>query len=160
MESGAPVVRQSSVLVALPSLIVLSAIITLGVYFGGLHGLVLSSACYLAYSWTSRLVIARDHRAGMALMRRDLFQDALPHFERSFEFFSKHKWLDEWRGLFLLSSSRMAYREMALINMAYCYGQIGQGEKAIETYQRCLDLFPNSGMALYSLRMLQSVRKS
>lgn len=160
MVSGTPIIRQTSISVALPSLVVVAVVVLVGTYFGGLNGLVISSACYLAYSWTSRLVIAREHHAGMKLVRRGAFQEALPHFESSFEFFSRRKWLDEWRGLVLLSSSKAGYREMALLNIAYCYGQIGQGDRAIETYQHCLDLFPNSKMALYSLRMLQSVRKS
>ena len=48
----------------------------------------------------------------------------------------------------------MNYREMALCNIAFCYGQIGNGTKAIEFYQKTLVEFPENGIAESALKML------
>jgi tetratricopeptide (TPR) repeat protein len=154
MATRTPIVRQVSWLVALPSLLVLAAVAMLGLYLGGNTGLIVAVACFLAYSIGMRSLIAREHRRGIRLVRSKQFGEAIPHFERSFEFFDRHRWLDDWRGLVLLSSSRASYREMALLNVAFCLSQLGDGARAAETYQRCLELFPESGMAEAALRML------
>ena len=62
-------------------------------------------------------------------------------------------------SLFLLSSSRISYREMALINRAFCYTQIKEGEKAKELYKKALEEFPDSGMAKAGVNMLESLKK-
>jgi Tfp pilus assembly protein PilF len=48
---------------------------------------------------------------------------------------------------------------MALINMAYCYSQIGKGAKSKELYEETLRKFPDSQMALSALRMLESAKE-
>ena len=49
---------------------------------------------------------------------------------------------------------------MALVNIAFAYSQIGNGEKAKEYYLRTLDEFPESGMASSALRMIESAQQS
>ncbi len=158
MPSGAPIVRQGSLTVALPSLLVLAGAMVAGWLLGGQNGMVVAIGCYLGYSVTARLVVAREHRRGIRLVRRGLLAEAIPHFERSFSFFDHHRWLDDWRGLVLLSSSRASYREMALLNRAFCLGQMGEGVKASDAYRRCLELFPESVMANAALRMIEAAR--
>ena len=51
----------------------------------------------------------------------------------------------------------MTYQEMALANIAFCYGQAGKGEKSKEYYTRTLKEFPDNGLAKASLKMLNSV---
>jgi hypothetical protein len=46
---------------------------------------------------------------------------------------------------------------MALANIAFCYGQLGNGVQCRYYYEKCLDLFPDSGLATAALRMLDSV---
>ena len=47
---------------------------------------------------------------------------------------------------------------MALANIAFCYGQLGNGEQSRAYYQKCLERFsPGSGLATTALRMLDSV---
>ena len=55
----------------------------------------------------------------------------------------------------MLSSSRISYREMGLLNAAFCFGQSGQRERAIEEYRRVLVEFPGSKMAEAALRLLE-----
>jgi len=50
--------------------------------------------------------------------------------------------------------------KMALINIAFAYGQIGSGEKAKEYYQRAQEEFPDSGMAAAALTLIESAEVS
>jgi len=60
----------------------------------------------------------------------------------------------------MMSPSAMSFREMALINIAFAHSQIDNGEKAKHYYQRALDEFPNNGMAIVALRMIESAEQS
>ena len=158
MPTHTPIIRQASWLVALPSLLILSGTVALGWALHGENGMLVAITCYLAYSMTARLFVAREHRRGIRLVRRKRFLEAIPHFARSFDFFDRHRWLDDCRGFVLLSSSRASYREMALLNRAFCHGQVGEGVKAAGAYRRCLELFPDSGMAEAGLRLIEAGR--
>lgn len=46
---------------------------------------------------------------------------------------------------------------MALCNIAFCYGQIGEGQKAKEYYQQTLTEYPENGMAQAGINMLNLV---
>jgi hypothetical protein len=95
---------------------------------------------------------------GVSLFRQERFADALPHFQRSYEFFTRHRWLDDWRFLTMLSSSRISYREMALLNVAFCYSQTGDGQRSRQCYQQALQEFPDSRMAQAALRMFEAAQ--
>lgn len=95
----------------------------------------------------------------MKLTKQEKYLDAIPHFEKSYDFFKKHNWLDKYRYLTLLSSSKMAYREMALNNIAFCYGQAGDGIRSKEYYEKTLREFPDNGMAKVGLKMLNAMNQ-
>ena len=80
----------------------------------------------------------------------------MPEFERSYQFFTRHAWVDRWRYVALLTASRMSYREIALLNTAFCYSQIGDGKRSRDTYDQTLREFPDSQMAKTALRMMNS----
>ncbi|MDH3639811.1 MAG: hypothetical protein OES09_15310, partial [Gammaproteobacteria bacterium] len=46
------------------------------------------------------------------------YDTAIDQFQRSYDFFSKHYWLDKYRGVTMMSPSIWSYREMALMNIA------------------------------------------
>ena len=46
-------------------------------------------------------------RRSVALIRDANFADAIPHIERSIEFYSKHLWIDKYRFVLMVSSSKM-----------------------------------------------------
>ena len=48
------------------------------------------------------------------------------------EFFKRYNWIDKYRFVVLLSLSRISYTEMALANIAFCHGQLGEGGKSKE----------------------------
>ena len=160
MSSKVPVVRQVAWLSVLPQFAVMGGLILMW-YFIGVERYVFNGALnYLLISIPLRSILTRFHRKGMRKVKRENYADAILDFQKSIEFFTKYSWIDKYRFLFLLSSSRMAYREMAFNNIAFCYGQTGNGEKAIEYYELTLREYPGSGMAKVGLQMLKSVKSS
>ena len=159
MVSNPPIVRQVAWVSVVPQL-ALMALLMAGAHFAGVEPcIVVGTAAYMVLSIGLRRLVPRDHRAGVALFRRERFADAIPRFQRSYEFFTRHRWLDDWRFIALLSSSRISYREMALLNVAYCYGQMGDGERSLECYQRVAQEFPGSRIAEAALRMFEAARR-
>ncbi|MEM7571703.1 MAG: hypothetical protein AAF433_02330 [Bacteroidota bacterium] len=112
---------------------------------------------YLVLSQLLKRLIPRAHRRGMASVKAEDYHNAITHFQNSYDFFNKNDWIDRYRYLTLLSSTKMSYREMALNNMAFCYGQIGDGQTAKAYYERTLAEYPESGMAKAGLRLLNSM---
>lgn len=158
MSSGTPMVQQVSWPAVLPQLIAIGVAIGIAYFLGVRDAVLWGAVAYLAYSFGSRELIARAHRAGIRLVKQQRFAEAIPKFQESFDFFERNPWVDSFRSLTLMSPSAMSYREMALANIAFCYGQLGDGQQSRAYYQKCLELFPSSGLATAALRMLDSVR--
>ena len=55
--------------------------------------------------------------------------------------------------------SWVSYREMALVNIAFCHSQTGNGDQAKQYYRKALDLFPDSGLAEAGMNMILAVEK-
>jgi hypothetical protein len=81
---------------------------------------------YLVISFSSRRALTHNHKKGISLYKDGKYTEAITEFEKSYEFFSRHSWIDKNRFITLLSSSRISYTEMALNNMAFCYAQSGE----------------------------------
>ena len=163
MSSKTPFVRQVSWPMVIPQIMAMVASVSIVHAVlrpeAFLHSLMLGCGIYLAYSIGSRQIIASAHRAGIRLSRQGRFQEAISQYERSYQFFAKHKWIDRFRSLVLMSPSGISYREMALVNIAFCHGQLGNAELAKEYYQKTLQEFPDSGMAKASLNMINTFQK-
>jgi hypothetical protein len=141
---------------ALPQLAALAGAVGTAYAVGGRAAAPWGALVYLAYSIGSRQLILRAHRAGIGLVKRQRFADAISKFQESLDFFDRHPWVDEFRSIVLMSPSAIGYREMALANIAFCYGQIGDGAQCRAYYQKCLERYPESGLATAALRMLDS----
>lgn len=158
MASTTPTVRQVAWVSIIPQSIFMALLCFLWWQYDNKNFLIYGSLSYLIISITSRGILANQHRKGIQEVRRGNFEKAITHFEKSYSFFKKHVLLDNWRYLFLLSSSRISYKEMALVNCAFCYSQLGEGIKAKEYYENALKEFPDSGMAKAGLNMLNSIK--
>lgn len=121
---------------------------------GSTNPLLAAAVVFFVLTMALRTFIASPHRYGMRLARRQNFSQALLAFEKSVAFFEKHSWVDEFRFITLLSSSKMSYLEMDLCNIAFCHSQLGNHLKAKEYYQKAFDRFPQSGLAKAGLAML------
>ena len=152
-----PIVKQTSWFSLIPQLLILSAFIALASLTGTENPAVMGSLAYISVSVVTRRTATLHHRIGMAHLRKEELAPALERFKQSYDFFSRSRWVDNWRYVTLMSSSRISYQEMALLNIAYCYGQLGEEAMAKEFYQKTLHQFPDSAMAKAAIKMLDSV---
>ena len=157
MASNVPTIRQLSWLSVVPQLIVIGLLIFLYHLADFDEPFILGALTYSLLALVLRNIIAKNHRQGMRLVKQQKFADALPCFEKSVDYFAKNNWVDKYRYLTLLSSSKMTYKEMGLCNIAFCYSQTGNGQKAKEYYEQALKEFPENGLAIAGLNMLKSV---
>ena len=161
--SNAPIVRPTAWISVIPHLLIMSGLVGLARTLFTVHwssALYLGLGIFLLYSLGSRAVLAREHKAGIRCTKKGDFAGAIPHYERSYDFFERHRWVDRWRYVTMLSSGQYAYREMALVNIAFCYSQMGDGKRATEYYRRALKEFPDSTLAQAGLRMAESFQSA
>ncbi len=111
---------------------------------------------YLLFCRLMRWLLVREHTLGMRAYRDGRFRDAIHHFDANHRFFSDHCRLDAYRSLLFGVASQNSYRVIALCNMAYCYGQLGDGTKAIELFERVLQECPENAVAQSSLNLLRA----
>ena len=122
--------------------------------------LIVGAVAYLVVSRASRAILAREHALGMRAVRAKRYAEAIPHFEASYDFFTRQAWIDRWRYVVLLSSNAIPYREMALCNIAYCHAHLGEGARAVEYYERALREFPGSALAAASLERFRAAERA
>jgi len=97
-----------------------------------------------------RITIPKSHRKGMKALKQNDFETAVVHFKESVDYFTRNSWVDQYRVITVLSSSKMCFREMGLCNIAFCYSQTGQAEKAKALYEEILEEYPDNGIAYYA----------
>lgn len=111
---------------------------------------------YLVLSFAIRRSVPRGQHKGIIYLNEGKHMEAISCFEESYRFFQRYSWLDRFRYWVLLNSSAVSYREMALNNIAFTYGQMGNGEKAKEYYEKTLLEFPDSTLARAGLNLLNA----
>ncbi|MCE9557078.1 MAG: hypothetical protein K8T91_27335 [Planctomycetes bacterium] len=159
MTSRIPVVRQMSWAGLVFFAACLGLCVLLGILIDPTRGALFGLAIfYLWFLCVSRL-IARHHHAAVRLAKKKQFEQAIEEYRQSLAFFERNTWIDRFRFVVMFSLSSISYREMDLLGVAFCYGQIGDGTRSLATYRQCLEEFPDSEMAASALRLLDSVRK-
>lgn len=159
MFSKKPVVRRIAWISLLPQLLVMVIFITISkiLFAQSVFAFDIGLLSYVMSSILLRHLVPRNHRKGMRLYKAGDYTQAIHEFEKSYDFFTKYAWVDKYRYMVLLSASRMSYTEMALVNAAFCYTQVGDGRKAREYYNKALQQFPDSELAKAALRMMDSL---
>jgi tetratricopeptide (TPR) repeat protein len=157
MASNVPTVRQTSWISVIPQISFMLILIFIYHKMNFEDPALYGAITYLTISMSLRYFVPKSHREGLKLTKEHKFENAIPKFENSYKFFTQNNWIDKYRFITLLSSSKMNYREMALCNIAFCYSQIGNGEKSIEYYKKTLEEFPENGLAQTGLKMLTSI---
>lgn len=107
-----------------------------------------------------RSVFLRFHRQGMKQLRARAYSAAILEFEKSLSYFRNHQFLDRYREILLGSYSRLSYQDMALANIAACYLQLEEVDRAREYYEMALRENPDNVVAASALRMLTSLPSS
>lgn len=153
-----PLIKQTGWISLIPHLLVLSVVMVLASLAGVGGPALVGAVLYVFLAVLSRRILGRYHEKGMAHLKQGEFSKALENFQGSLELFRRYKWVDKWRYLTLVSPGRICYREMALLNMAYCSGQLGQEASARELYQETLAEFPESAMARAAIQVLDTLQ--
>ena len=117
---------------------------------------IFGAAIYVTYSIGSRRLIPKAHRRGMKAMSLKDYDTAIDQFQRSYDFFSKHYWLDKYRGVTMMSPSIWSYREMALMNIASVHVARKDFAAAEAACSRVLEEFPQNKIASSTIEMIQS----
>jgi len=159
MTSKLPVVREIAWISLVPQLLLMTFLI--GVYYLlDIRNFIMWGALtYILISRVSRHFLAGYHREGTLYANNHDFQAAIESFKKSYDFFTRNAWLDKYRYLTLLTSSKMSYREMALSNIAFSYGQLGDIEKATEYYERTLAEYPENNIAPSALNLIRAAKQ-
>lgn len=157
MSSNVPTIKRISWISIIPQFLVLGFIMMIWSLFEESNFILYGAITYFLISQILKSTIPKEHRKGMVKVKLEKFEEAIPYFKKSYEYFKRNNWIDKYRFLTLLSSGRMSYKEMALNNIAFCYGQIGNGKLSKEFYEKTLEEFPESGLAKAGLRLLNSM---
>ncbi|QRR02483.1 tetratricopeptide repeat protein [Dyadobacter sandarakinus] len=153
-----PIVRQTAWISLLPQLGFMGFLMLLYYAAGTDQFIIFGAGTYLVISRSLRFFLLKHHRQAVALVKAGDFRAAISGFQSSYNFLNKYPWIDRYRYLTLLSSSRPSYKEMALNNIAFSYSQIGEGEKAILYYNQMLAEYPESELAKAALNFISSIR--
>ena len=153
-----PLVREIGWLSIIPQLLFMGLLIFLYYPLGIKECLLFGGLTYLVISYTIKGIFTINHRRGIKNCHEQNYIEAIQFFQKSCDFFEKHKWVDKYRYITLLSSSKYCYREMALGNIAFCYGQIGEAEKAEYYYNTLLQEFPNNNLAITALNFINTIK--
>ncbi len=81
---------------------------------------------------------------GITLIKQAKFQEAIPVIQVTIDYYTKHSWIDKFRFLLLISSAKRTIRESSICNLAYCYLQTGNIQKAKEIYHDVLLQYPEN----------------
>ncbi|KAA9038542.1 tetratricopeptide repeat protein [Ginsengibacter hankyongi] len=81
---------------------------------------------------------------GVKRIKQEQFEQAIPFFEETISYYTKNRWIDTFRFFLLLSSAKSSIMESCLCNLAYCYLQTGDIQKAKEIYQNVLFEYPEN----------------
>lgn len=160
MASKVPIIRQIAWISTIPHVFVIGGLIYIYDVLGLPQPMLWGALTMIMLSIGLKTFICKDHLQGILLVKQKKFGEAIPFFEKSVAYFSKNAWIDKYRFLTLLSSSKVGYREMGLCNMAFCYAQIGDGLKAKTMYEQVLAEYPESSLASFALNMLNSMVKN
>jgi tetratricopeptide (TPR) repeat protein len=155
MASNVPIVRQIAWLSVLVQTLLIISLAFLYRFIFPESYFLLAIATFLVIFFLLRTLVPAQHRKGVRLFKQKKFEEAIPCFRASYEFFSKRRWIDKYRFITLLSSSRISYLEMALLNEAFCISQLEKKAEAIEKYENVLKEFPDSEMAISALKLLK-----
>jgi len=124
----------------------------------GIWSTLLGLAVLLIYVKGVQWVFMRYHRAGMKLMQAGKYDEALVPLQHALEFYNEHPQLDRLRHVLLVSASAFSFREVALMNIAYCFGQMGDKEKMVKHYERLAIEYPNNVTAQNTLRFIETIQ--
>lgn len=150
MKNKYPVVRQCNWYILIAQLTFISIFVW---KLGAIEGSIASALLIIV----PRNLITKKHRKGMRLLKKGNFDEAIVCFQESYDFFDKNEALNKYVAP-LFSASKITYKEMALLDLAFCYLKKQEGAKAKSIYEQTLREFPNSMMAKHTLEVFDVIK--
>ena len=99
------------------------------------------------YYYLMRNTINLDFARGIRQIKAGRYKAAIDSFKKSVAQYEKYPFLDKWRFIIFLSSSRYGFHEMALTNLAFAYIKSGELSSAKKCYEECLRINPDNQTA-------------
>ncbi len=162
MSSKKPAIRLTSWRMVIPQLVVMLLLIVLvAAVFKPqppVLAVTIGAGIFLLYSYSIRWLLLKPHKQGLKLTFAGEYQAAIASHETSLRFFERYPWIDRFRALTLMTPSAFSFAEMALLNMAYCYGQLGDIEAAKAFYQQTLNQYPDNEVAAAALNLINAAQ--
>jgi len=125
-----PVIRNTNYYYYIPQIAILFFIVYILYCLDISHYLLLGISLYFLLSIYLKVLIPRWHRKGVYYLKKGELQAAILAFQKSYQYFQKYAWIDQYRAFTLFSTSQLSYSEMALMNIIYCYEQMGDKKNA------------------------------
>lgn len=159
MSAKPPITGVLSVPFFLIQMLIIAVLVYVFNWLGVFVPFFFAAVTYALLTLVLRRAFSSNHRRGVRLMVSKKYTEAIGSFGKSIAYLNKNSWVDKYRFLTLLSSSKRSYREMALCNIAFCHTQIGNGQQAKQMYEAILQEFPDNDLALAALNMLRSMEQ-
>ena len=144
MASRIPVIRNTNYFYLIPQVAILLIIIYIFYMAGIEHYMLLGVSLYFLLSIYLKVLIPKWHRKGIYLLKKGKLDLAILSFQRSYDFFRRNAWIDQYRTFVLFSTSRYSYAEMALMNIIYCFEQLGDTKMARKYHKILQEQFPEN----------------
>lgn len=156
MSANVPIVRAASWLAVIVIIFVWIIFMAIFTFLFQIDGIYIGSILFFILMVSLQRLIPTSLIKGMKAIKKNDFKTALEFFNKSVDFFTQYDWVDKYRAITLLSAAKMSYREMSLCNIAFCYSQTNEGEKAKDLYEQILKEYPDNGIAYYSLNSINT----
>jgi tetratricopeptide (TPR) repeat protein len=162
MSSKVPFVKQETVWLAIiPHILVIGILCMVYYQWDRKNYFVFGFFTYLIIWYGLRtMAFPKEVHKSIRLIKEEKFGEAIPYIERSIEFYNKHSWIDKYRFLLMVSSSKRGIRESSICNLGFCLLQIGQVKAAKEVYEDVLRQYPENTVAIIQLRTINTISNS
>ncbi|MBA7537036.1 hypothetical protein ES705_29302 [subsurface metagenome] len=144
MAKKIPVIRNTNYTYFIPQIAILIFIIFILNFLNVSHYLLLGVSLYFLLSIYLKVLIPKWHRKGIFYLKKGELHGAILSFQKSYEYFQKNAWVDQYRAFILFSTSQLSYSEMALMNIIFCYEQMGDKKMAQKYHKILRQQFPDN----------------
>jgi len=144
MASKIPVIRNTNYLYYVPQIAILLLFIFILYFSGSEHYLIIGFSLYFLLSIYLKVLIPKWHRKGIFYLKKGSLQAAIIAFQKSYDYFQRYSWVDQYRAFTLFSTSQFSYSEMALMNIIWCFEQLGDTKNAKKYHNLLREKFPDN----------------
>jgi hypothetical protein len=144
MAQKIPKIRTTNIFYFIPQIAIILIIILILKTLYAPYYILTGLSLYFLISIYLKVLIPKWHRKGIYLLKKGKPDLAILAFQRSYQYFRKYQWIDKYRAFTLLSTSSFSYCEMALMNMIFCFEQMGDKKSAQKFHNILKENFPNN----------------